>query len=420
MTSLPYIYPNVKRVSLPYSVTQVSPPFDVTQLSLQFVDGVPFISEALCAWGKLTEISCGGLDATALVHLGGQTTLRKLSFSLPNSKACLDSLPFRAFASVRDFEIHAVTLPCLIAFITRVGGSPASMRMEVDTNPSPSAVSSLFTALGQFQLRDLSLRLVNQSPLVMAVQNAPPILPFPFLNLHTPHPILLHHPNHHPTPAVHLVPPTHGSHIFLNQVAASQPTLPSTTFHVLTARDFAPLTFFENLGRININVDHAICLDDGDIKSLVSSWPHLHSFSLNDVTGWRVKSNITHFGLIAMLELCPHLQTLCIALNTDALKEVPQDRLGQGIENTLLQKLGLADSAIETHKTVIVAAFLSDIFPNLTGILAWDSVEMMQRSNKATVYGERWTQVCEMVKAINNVRKQERRWQQENGDEGES
>jgi len=183
--------------------------------------------------------------------------------------------------------------------------------------------------------------------------------------------------------------------------------------------DFAPLTFFENLGRIDINVDHAIYLNDDDLESLASSWPHLHYLSLNDVSGWRVKSGITHFGLLAMLECCPSLQTLCIALNTDSFKEVPADRPGEGIENTSLRILGLADSTIESSETVAVAAFLSDIFPNLTDITAWASVELRQRSSSSAVYGERWTHVCEMVKGINQVRQQERRWQQLDSDEGE-
>lgn len=181
--------------------------------------------------------------------------------------------------------------------------------------------------------------------------------------------------------------------------------------HILTSREFAPLALFESLGKIDINVDHVISLNDDDLKTLASSWPNLYSFSLNDITGWRTNAGITQIGLLDMIELCPNLQTLCIALKTDAFKEVPADRPGEGIENTSLQMLGLADSAIESRESVAVAAFLSDIFPNLTNIAAWDSVAMMRRPN-AAIYVDRWTQVCEMVKGINKVRQQERRWQQ--------
>ncbi|OAX39259.1 hypothetical protein K503DRAFT_856137 [Rhizopogon vinicolor AM-OR11-026] len=399
LTSLPYICPNVTQVSLPTNT---------------FVNGVPFISEVLCAWSKLKDINCGALDATALVHLAEQPTLRKLAFTLPNSRAWLDSLPSWAFSSVRDFQIQAANLSSLVAFIDRIGGSPASMQMQLSSNPPPGTVSSIFTALGRFQLQDVSLRLDNRShppgPVVVT-PNAPTPFPFPYLV----HPNLIH-PGHPLAPYYHPqmfgIPPqaiANGAHIVPQPTATHLPS--SSTFHTLTSRDLAPLTFFDSLGRIDINVDYAISLNDDDLKSLVTSWPHLYYFSLNNVSGWRIKSGVTHIGLLAMLELCPDLQTLYIALNTDAFREVPSDRPGEGVENRSLQTLGLIDSTVDSGKTVVVAAFLSDIFPNLTDIAAWDSATMSQRPN-AVVYSERWKHVCEIVQGIKKVRQQERRWQQ--------
>lgn len=74
-----------------------------------------------------------------------------------------------------------------------------------------------------------------------------------------------------------------------------------------------------------------------------------------------------------------------------------------------MHSLGLADSLIEARATVAVAAFLSDIFPNLTTIVAWDSVVMSRRLN-AGIYAERWMHVSEQVHGMNKVREQERRW----------
>lgn len=186
--------------------------------------------------------------------------------------------------------------------------------------------------------------------------------------------------------------------------------------HTFTLGDFIPLTCFESLGRIDIDINHSIHLDDDDLRSLVSAWPHLYSFSLNDTAGWRTKSGITQIGLITMLDCCPELQKLCIALNTDAFIEVPSDR--EGIENTAIRTIGLADSLIEACATVAVAAFLSDIFPNLTTIIAWDSVVMSRRLN-AGIYAERWKHVSEQVHGMNKVRAQERKWWLTD-DEGES
>ncbi|KAG1732495.1 hypothetical protein EDB19DRAFT_1831317 [Suillus lakei] len=276
LASLPYLCPNVTEVTLPTNA---------------FCTTFSSISEALCAWNHLTKIKCGAIEGAALAHLAKQPALRKLSFNMLNNMGLgLDlSLPSGAFSCVRDFEIHTANLSFLDAFLNRLGGSPASLHVLVDTNPPPTSITSLFTTLRRFsntQLRDLSLRLMTPpSPRVMPV----------------------------------------------------------------------------------------------------SAWPHLYSFSLNDTAGWRVKSGITQIGLIAMLDCCPNLQKLCIALNTNAFIEVPSDR--EGIENTAVQTLGLADSLIEARATVAVAAFLSDIFPNLTTIVAWDSVHGM---NKVRAQERKW------------------------------
>ncbi|KAG2142893.1 uncharacterized protein EDB93DRAFT_1105379 [Suillus bovinus] len=396
--SLPYICPNVTEVTLP-------------------TDAFPSLSEALCAWNNLEEIKCGVIEGNALTHLARQSALRKLSFNIKLGLGLDSSLPSGAFSCVRDFEIHATNMSFLDPFFNRLGGSPASMHVLVDTNPPPTSITSLFTTLRRFsstRLQDLSLRLRTPP--------SPRVLP--------PHPL---HPFTFPQPTAnvgpYMAPPT--NMISYPISVGYQPPLAQNGFHVLpsgsvstsgltchtlTLRDFMPLTCFESLGRIDIDINHSIHLDDDGLRSLVSAWPHLYSFSLNDTAGWRTKSGITQIGLIAMLDCCPELQKLCIALNTDAFIEVPSDR--EGIENTAMRTLGLADSLIEARATVAVAAFLSDIFPNLTTIVAWDSIVMSRRLN-AGMYAERWMHVSEQVHGMNKVRVQERKWWLSD-DDGES
>lgn len=399
LASLPYVCPNVTEVTLPTNA---------------FCKDFPSLSEALCAWNNLKEIRCGVIEGTALAHLAKQPALRKLSFSILNNAGLASYLPSGAFSRVRDFEIHVANMSFLDTFINRLGGSPASMHVQVDTNPPPTSITSLFTTLRRFtstQLQDLSLRLMTPpSPRVMPVHPLQVVM--------------------HPQPAAYVVGggggwvPPHINMVGYPITLGNQPPLapngfhtlplgnistggPPPACHTLTLRDFMPLTCFKSLGRIDISVNHSIHLDDNDLRSLVSAWPHLYSLSLNDTAGWRVKSGITQIGLIAMLDCCPDLQKLCIALNTDAFIEVPSDR--EGIENTALRTLGLADSLIEARATVAVAAFLSDIFPNLTTIVAWDSVVMSRRLN-AGIYAERWMHVSAQVHGMNKVRAQERKW----------
>ncbi|KAG1864842.1 hypothetical protein F4604DRAFT_1782232 [Suillus subluteus] len=405
LASLPYVCPNVTEVTLPTNA---------------FGNDFPSLSEALCAWNNLTEIKCGAIEGTALAHLARQPALRKLSFNLNNVGLRLDSsLPSGAFSCVRDFQIHAANMSFLDSFINKLGGSPTSMHVLVDTNPPPTSISSLVATLRRFSsthLQDLSLRLMTPpSPRVMPVHPLHLLAhPQPPTNLGTYMAPSVNMIMGYPISAGWQPPPNlNGPHV-VSLGGAS--TSGSPTCHTLTLGDFIPLTCFESLGRIDISINHSIHLDDDDLRSLVSAWPHLYSFSLNDTAGWRVKSGITQIGLIAMLDCCPDLQKLCLALNTDAFIEVSSDR--EGIENTAVRTLGLADSLIEARATVAVAAFLSDIFPNLTTIVAWDSVVMSRRLN-AGIYAERWIHVAEQVHGMNKVRAQERKWWLSD-DDGES
>ncbi|KAG2125037.1 hypothetical protein DEU56DRAFT_826037 [Suillus clintonianus] len=394
LASLPYLFPNVTEVTLPTNA-----------LSNAFRT----MSEALCAWKNLAEIKCGAIELTALAHLAKQPALRKLSFNMLNNPALGISLPSGAFSCVRDFEIHAANLSFLETFINSVEGSSASLHVLVDTNPPFTSITSFFTALRRFtntQLQDLSLRWMtpakssgNGNMHVLAHPQAPHVGTYV-----TPPINMMGHPFHVHLGFQHPLPPN-GTHVL--PLGGVSTVISPPTSQTLTSRDFMPLACFGNLGRIDINVDHNIHLDDDSLGLLVSAWPHLYSFSLNDTAGWRVKSGITQIGLIAMIECCPNLEKLCIALNTDAFIEVPSDR--EGIENTAMQTLGLADSLIEARATVAVAAFLSDIFPNLTAIVAWDSAAMSRRLN-AGIYAERWMHVSEQVRGMNRVRAQERRW----------
>jgi len=94
-----------------------------------------------------------------------------------------------------------------------------------------------------------------------------------------------------------------------------------------------PLAQFRSIETLIIDVMCKVQLTDGNLSSLVSAWPHLRTFSLNNMHGW-TNFDITQVGLLRMLECCPSLETLCIAINTNAFTQVPLDRPGRGVQNT--------------------------------------------------------------------------------------
>ena len=124
--------------------------------------------------------------------------------------------------------------------------------------------------------------------------------------------------------------------------------------------------------------------------------------------GW-TNSDITQVGLLRMLECCPSLETLCIAINTNAFTQVPLDRPGRGVQNTNIRTVTFADSTITPCATTAVAAFLSDVFPNLNEVTAWKSEQLRKRPG-ANLYAARWDDVSQQVKGMIRIRQQERRW----------
>ncbi|KAG2346755.1 hypothetical protein BDR05DRAFT_1045753 [Suillus weaverae] len=77
-----------------------------------------------------------------------------------------------------------------------------------------------------------------------------------------------------------------------------------------------------------------------------------------------------------MLQCCPKLQTLCIAIDTDTFTEVPLDRPGGGVQNMNIWTLAFADLVIQPLATTVVAAFLSDVVFKLNEVTAWKSDQM--------------------------------------------
>ncbi|KAG1732494.1 hypothetical protein EDB19DRAFT_1733651 [Suillus lakei] len=320
----------------------------------------PPIPNMLLAWSHLEEVSCGEIDTVIFRHLAKQTYLRKLAFKLSQSisQSLTDRPPSpQTFSRLRELEVHAPELPSLIEFIQKLEIHPTTIRAQVDAGPTPSDMKAFFAFLTEHYV---GVKLQNVSLL-----QSPPSIRMPSVT------------------QLPLLPPTG------NQ-------------------------FNGRIDTLMIDVKCSIHLADEDLASLAFAWPYLRTFSVNKTHGWVVKSDISQIGLLEMLQCCPKLQTLCIAINTDTFTEVPVDRPGGGIQNKNVRTLGFADSIIQPRATTVVAAFLSDIFPRLNEVTAWKSDQMRVRrdadSTDPTVHAIRWESVSQQIKGMIRIRQQERRW----------
>ncbi|KAG1780815.1 hypothetical protein EV702DRAFT_1075949 [Suillus placidus] len=332
LIALPVICPAVKVITLPSS----SP--------------CPPIPNILLAWSHLEEVTCGEIDTVIFRHLAKQTYLRKLAFIL--SQSISQSLTDRpsspqTFSRLRELEVHAPELPSLVEFMQKLEIHPTSIRGQVDAGPTPCDMRAFFVFLTEHyvgvKLQNISLQSLPSIRVTSVAQ--PPLLP-----------------------------PT-GNQFNGRSTRAG-----------IHGSDFWPLAQFGSI--------ETLIIDNDDLASLASAWPHLRTFSVNKTYGWVVKSDITQIGLLEMLQCCPKLQTLCIAIDTDTFTEVPLDRPGGGVQNMNIRTLAFADSVIQPRATTVVAAFLSDVFPRLNEVTAWKSDQMRARrdanSTDPTVYAIRW------------------------------
>jgi hypothetical protein len=298
----------------------------------------------LLAWNHLEEVTCGEIDTVTFDHLAKQTYSRKLAFILSQSisQSLIDHTPFpQTFLRLRELEVHASELPSLIEFMQKLGIHPTSIRSRVDAGPTPCDMRAFFAFLAEHyvgvQPRNVSLQSLRRIQMPTVVQ--PP-----------------------------LVPPI-----------GNQFNGPSYTG--IHGSDLMPLAQFGSIDTLIIDVNCSIHFAEDNIASLASAWPHLRIFSVNKTHGWVAKSDITQIGLLKMLQCCPKLQTIYIAIDTDTFTEVPLDRLG-GVQNMNVRTIAFADSVIQPRAATVVAAFLSDVFPRLNEVTAWKSDQMRARRTR--------------------------------------
>ncbi|KAF9235551.1 hypothetical protein BU15DRAFT_13357, partial [Melanogaster broomeanus] len=124
-------------------------------------------------------------------------------------------------------------------------------------------------------------------------------------------------------------------------------------------------------------------------------WPKLTQLSINAMTSWGRSTHITHQGLITLLSHCADLMEFALSVDFSGVdvppSELPDSRPGNGVKNDNCLSATFVTSAI-SHPAAI-AAFLSDICPQLTTVIAaWDQENFIPEANPhpVDVYLDRW------------------------------
>jgi hypothetical protein len=159
-----------------------------------------------------------------------------------------------------------------------------------------------------------------------------------------------------------------------------------------------------------LRISAAISFDDIDddlIKDMVSKWPRLKELELLYYRGFGVDvhSKVTLYGLLPLAD-SPHFTSLTIHLNATIPPAKIILRPDGSFHNGALSHLAVGYSPI--GDSVAVASFLSNVFPNLMDIEAWDNIHGYVNPLEEGSAPMLWQQVVSFYQPFVNIRKQER------------
>jgi hypothetical protein len=175
--------------------------------------------------------------------------------------------------------------------------------------------------------------------------------------------------------------------------------------------DFEPLLSFINLNSIWILVPSSPeRLSDSLLEAISMAWPQLANFHLDSIGFMTRATQCTLHGILLLAKRCPKLIGLTITFRASAQISW-NGRPGGGTVHRRMSELNFGRSPID--KAGIVASFLSDVFPDVLSLDAWDDYD---RSNPEEVrYWKRWQEVVDLYGQFVEIRKEERAWASDQG-----
>ena len=203
----------------------------------------------------------------------------------------------------------------------------------------------------------------------------------------------------------------------------------------LTRATFAPLLTLSSLTVLDIDIGHPVNVNDAFLAEMAHAWRKITRLELCvqnpfwSTDGYDPAATLP--GLIPFARLCPALEVLGVPVCADlsplspaALERRPfhainaAGGLGGSASESAVCELEVGLSVVRAQWVLPVAAFLSDVFPELTGIsTAW--TDAMGEDMSEDMDGDvgtpeeiraRWDDVARLARRFGNVRRQERNW----------
>ncbi|KAJ6517404.1 hypothetical protein C8R47DRAFT_252878 [Mycena vitilis] len=191
------------------------------------------------------------------------------------------------------------------------------------------------------------------------------------------------------------------------------------TYSVCSAQ-LLPLLSFTNLQTVFLASPVGFDLDDSMVADMARAWPRVKLLYLFSSRSPRnAPLHVTLGGLLPLAQFCPQLSDLMISLDASVLPPKWQTRrkAAQRVSQSCFHDLSVKHSPV--GEPLAVAAFLSSIFPALSGVRTdWDyefrtEQELLaadpERAEELEPY-KRWNAVSAALKALRMVRAEERYW----------
>ncbi|KDQ62040.1 hypothetical protein JAAARDRAFT_189414 [Jaapia argillacea MUCL 33604] len=173
-----------------------------------------------------------------------------------------------------------------------------------------------------------------------------------------------------------------------------------------------PLLSLKGLRTVVLDTGACFLLEDAHIEEIAAALPELTELVIGRVS-YNPTPAVTLSALESLAANCPSMDTIGLVLH--ASRENVNKKLGRNISNSNVTSLDLGRSTIVASQCAYIAAYLSDLFPELKFIIAWDEEET-EITPEDLVYSRAWDKVEDLYFVFAEVRKKEREYWTESGD----
>ncbi|KAF7354656.1 hypothetical protein MSAN_01379200 [Mycena sanguinolenta] len=322
---------------------------------------IPFISEAVCGWHHLTDLSIPNLDQAGFTHVAQLPSLKCLSLCFVKDMTLYppDFLSGSTFPVLKSLFVRCETARFCIGVI--------------------KVISSR-------QCEDLTIR-----PLATWTTTA-------WQELHT-------------SVRDHLANPAFNM-IDVEYWEASPPE--DITPYVLSAPALRPLLAIKSLSTLSYQIYPNLDVNDDFLEEMARAWRKLQSLNFGtEVAVFSTdRPQATLKCLVYFARHCRRLSSLGLHMDATTVPEFKQ-LPGQRIRNSL-EALDVGVSPIDFAKEAQTAAFISNLFPRLEYLFTCRSGQLGQTPRAFERLENSWNRVEDMIPVFNSVRSEEEEfWAQE-------